>query len=748
MLIRKRHVSKLLTKVAILLLSSAAMQSCKMSKVVPDGKYLLQKNKVKGNELVSKGSVLDQVNHRPNRKLLFFKFHLWAYRSGFKKIGEPPVILDSNLIEKSAKNISVYLFKKGFFYNDVGYTVKTRKHGKKAKVFYQVKEGPQFKIHSVEYRSINRSIQHILDSTRSASLIKKNNALDYDVLARERSRINDLMRENGYFIFNRSLIDYELDTTVTTNQVEVLVNILEDQRRKQHVYRIGRVLTEVETGMNIPDTVKSATAAYIMNGMRLNTNVLRRSTQLRKGEIFRQKNVSNTYERLISLDLFQSVDVRLTPREGTDSTLIDVYIRLVAAPRHDLIWEPQLVTTEQRFNEEISTRNYGLANEITLKNKNVFHNGEEFNVRLRTALETQFARDSNSLFSTFIQEVNTELKVPDLLFLPNLGNKVNSRTNSTRMSLSYLYERNQFYNRHLLPLTYSYEFVQKNATYYWTPMLISLNKASFHPDVLGELNEDYLEAQKRLFTNNLITSHRFSGVVTNRAKSPNNFYYLNSNFIELAGVFLPQITDYGDKLGVSHSTFVRTDIDVRYNTKVGAGQTMVYRFYGGIGVPIGDRSIIPFERRFFAGGSNRLRAWRLRTVGPGGFSNDSSAIQFSRSGDLGIAGNIEYRFDIIDAAVDLEGALFADAGNVWNLKKDTLFPEGDFDFSKFYNQFAVNTGFGLRVDFDFLLVRLDLGLPIIDPNEPAGKRWVFVDPWRTSWFREHAVWNLAVGYPF
>lgn len=748
MLIAKCHVSKLLAKVAILVLLSAAIQSCKMSKVVPDDKLLLQKNKVKGNEVVSKGDILDQVNHRPNRKLLFFKFHLWAYNVGFKKIGEPPVILDTALIEKSARNISVYLFKKGFFYNDVGYSVKSKKGGKKGKVIYQVDEGPRFRIHSVEYRSVNRSIQHILDSTMGSSRLRVNNPLDYNVLAAERSRINDLMRENGYYFFNRSLIDYELDTTVHENKVEIQVNILEDQRRKQHVYHIGNVLTEVETGLDIYDTIRGADGKYIMNGMQLNTSVLRRSTQLRIGEEFRQKNVSSTYERLISLDLFQSVDVRLTPKEGSDSTLIDVYIRLVTAPRHDLIWEPQLVTTEQRFNEEISTRNYGLANEITLKNKNVFHSGEEFNVRLRTALETQFARDSNSLFSTFIQEVNTELKVPDLLFLPNLGKRLDSRINITRMSLSYMYERNQFYQRHLLPLSYGYEFVQDKGTYYWAPMLISLNKASFHPDVLDELNEDYLEAQKRLFTNNLITSHRFSGVVTNRKESPNKFWYLNSNFIEIAGLFLPQLTDYGDQFGVSHSTFIRTDFDLRYNTRVGAGQHVVLRFFGGIGVPIGDRSILPFERRFFAGGSNRLRAWRLRTVGPGGFSNDSSAIQFSRSGDVGIAGNIEYRFDIIDAAVDLEGALFADAGNVWNLKKDTLFPQGDFQFSDFYKQFAINTGFGLRVDFDFLLVRLDLGLPILDPNEPAGKRWVLVEPWRPVWFREHTVWNLAVGYPF
>jgi len=724
------------------------MQSCRVTKLVPDGELLLNKNKIKNNDQVATSAISSQIKHRPNRRLLLFRFHLWAYQIGFKKIGEPPVVLDTIGIQKSAKNIGVYLFKKGYYKNSVTYSIQKTRFRKRGNVTYLIDEGPEYVFNELETRSVSAKLKKIVDEHISKSLIEQGNAADYDVLANERNRINNLMRENGYYLFNRSLIDFELDTTKGKNQVNVVLNILEDVRRRQNVYRIGNILTEIETYDVLPDTISTENGKYVMNGMDLRTLVLERSMALKQNDIFKQSNVSVSYERLISLGLFQSVDLQLKPRTGPDSLNIDVYVRLVASPKHDLIWEPQLVTTEQRFSEETSTRNYGLANEITLKNKNVFSNGEEFNIRLRTALETQFLADSNSAISTFIQEVNTELKFPHLLFANGLSDKFNSRTNSTRMSLSYLFERNQFYTRHLLPLSYRYEFVQERGVFYWTPFLISLNKATFDPQVLEDLDPSYLAAQERLFTNNLITSHKFSGVISNRNKSPRKYWYLNSNFIEFAGLFLPQFTDFGSKLGVQHSTFIRSDADLRYNYIFNQNHSVVARAYGGIGVPIGKRSILPFERRFFAGGSNSLRAWRLRTVGPGSFSNDSSSIQFARSGELGLTANLEYRFGIIESSVDVEGAFFFDAGNVWNLRSDTLFEGGHFSFSKFYEEFALNTGLGLRLDFDFLILRFDWGIPLHDPNFAEGERWIFKEPLKNKWIKEHTVWNVAVGYPF
>lgn len=669
------------------------------------------------------------------------------YHFGFKKIGEPPVILDSAAVQKSARNISVYLLKKGFTENEVHYEIGKIPFRRRGKVTYFVTEGKRLTIKGVEVKSTNKSLAHVV-RYNGKSLLKPGNPVDYDLIGAERNRINDLMRDKGYFQFNRSLVEFELDTTVGNDEAFVLITILEDTRRPQRPYKIGNVLTEIETGDSIADTLRTDGGHYVLNGMPLNTFILEQSTLLRKGELYKQSLVSGTYEKLIGLGMFSSVDVRLTPKEESDTGEIDVYIRLVAAPKHDLIWEPQVVTTEQRFREDISTRNYGLANELTLKNKNVLRNGEEFNVRLRTALETQFTRDSNSVFSTFIQEVNTELKVPHLLFAPSLAEKVNARNSSTRLNLSYLYERNQFYLRNLLPLTFSYEFVQNKGVMYWTPVLISLNKATFNQSLLDDLGPGYLEAQQRLFTNNLITSQKLSGVYTNRDRSPSEFWYVNSNMLEMAGMVLPQLTDYGSVFGVRHSTFLRSDADVRYTHHINPNNTVVVRLFGGLGVPVGERSLLPFERRFFAGGSNSLRAWRLRTVGPGSFSNDTSSIQFARSGEIGFTSNFEYRFGIIEAAVDVEGALFLDAGNVWNLKRDTLFPGGEFRFNRFYKELAINSGIGLRLDFDFLVLRFDLGVPLWDPNEALESRWVFVEPWKLSWARERTVWNVAVGYPF
>jgi outer membrane protein assembly factor BamA len=743
-----KHWSGNWANVAILLLFIVVVGGCKITKLVPEGELLLQKNKIEGNQNVSSSELQEQIKHDPNRRLIFFKFHLWAYQAGLKKIGEPPVLLDSAKVQRSANNMQIFLFKKGYFDNEVSYEVKKKKHAKRAKVIYHIEEGEAYTIKTVTFKIQSGPVEKVLENTRYKTNIAAGNILDYDKLAAERYRINDHLREHGYYKFNRSLIDFGLDTAAGNHEVAVVVNIFEDELERQKRFRIGKVWTEIQTNQEETDTIIEGDYHYMLHGMDLRTLVLSRSISFKSGQLFRQSHISSTYERMLGLGLFESVDVQVKPINDEQDSILDVYVRLVASPKHDLIWEPQIVTTEQRFNENISTRNYGLANELTLKNKNVFQNGEEFNIRLRTALETQFGQGSNAAFSTFLQEVNTELKFPHLLSFNNLSDKFRSRSTSTRLSLSYLYEKNPVYTRHLMPFNYTYEFVQKRGAFYWTPFLVSLNKASFNPEILQNLNPDYVEAQKRLFTNNLITSHKFSGVLSNRSTRPTRYWYLNSNFLEVAGVFLPQLTDYGDKLGVNHSTFVRSDVDLRYNRKITENHAVVVRFFGGLGVPVGANSILPYERRFFSGGSNSLRGWRLRTVGPGSFQDSTSNIQFTRSGELSLTGNIEYRFGIIESAIDIEGAFFVDAGNVWNLKKDTLFEGGEFQIKDFYKEFAINSGLGLRFDFDFLLLRFDWGVQLVDPNHMLGSRWVFNQPWKKGWFGNHTVWNVAVGYPF
>lgn len=746
------------TKVIVLLLCSLSFTSCKLTRLVPDDSYLLQRNRVQGmDKSATEGELLEQVRHKPNRRVLVFKAHMWANhigkQIGLNKIGEPPVLIDSNAIERSSDNIHRYLIKKGYFDNEVSYSVDQTRISKalklrKKRVIYTVDEGRPYKVSRLAYHTDSDQIDSLLNQTRGQADVSEGATVDFDRIGDERDRISSLLRNNGFYSFNPSYIDFVLDTANRDHEVFVDV-FIENPDSQYHIkQRIHQVTVVFNTGNVLNDTLRSEKhhLTFVMNGMDISHAVIANNILLKEGDLFRQRNLETTYERLINLNLFSNVGVEIEPRTD-DQSLVDVIVMLKPADKFDIIWQPQIISSTQRFNNSQSSRNLGLANEFTLKNKNVFHNGEEFDIHFRTALEMQFTADSSTAFSTFIQEVSTELKIPQLLFFRKKGNSLNINSVRTNFVASYLFETNPFYRRNFFPLSYTYEFADRNFNIAYTPLLISLNQATYKQQLYDQASGSYLQTLERVFTNNLITSQRIGGYYTTQTKKSTQYWVIYSNFLELAGVWLPQLTNYGEKYGVNHSTFIRTDADVRYHVEFNKNNELVFRFFGGIGVPVGNRSVLPYERRFTSGGSNYLRGWRLRTVGPGSFSADDN-LQLTRTGEVGLLGNMEYRFNILRNAVDLNGAFFIDMGNVWNLKADTLFPNGEFKLDRFTNEFAINTGIGLRFDFDFLLLRADWGVPLWDPNYSIEERAVIRNAFVDRWIFKRPVWNVAVGYPF
>ncbi len=742
----------------LLLVIVLSFTSCKYSKLVPENKYLLQKNRIAGmDESASESELLDQVRFEPNRKIIIVKAHMWANyfgkQVGLKKIGEPPVLVDSSAIQASADNINRYLIKKGYFDNTVTYKVDQTRLSRafnlrKQRVIYQVNEGQPYTVKRVTYNTSSLEFDSILFATRDDSKIKLSEPIDFTKLGSERTRISDLLRNKGYYAFNPSYIDFQLDTTFAPHDVYVDVNITDPDSSKHVKKRIRNVLVVYRTGISLNDTVRNIKhdITFVMNGMDISPAVIANNILLKEGELFSQKNLATTYSRLISLNLFNNVGVEIQQADN-DIEQLDVLVMLRPSTKFDFVWQPQIISSEQRFNNSQSSRNFGLANEFSLKNKNVFHNGEEFNINVRTALETQFTSDSSSSFSTFIQELNTELKIPQLLFFRKKGNSLKINAVHTNVNASYLFELNPFYRRNFFPLSYTYELLDDRFRISYSPLLVSLNEASYTQNLYDQASASYLQTLERIFTNNLITSQQIGGFYTNKTKDAKRYWSVQSNLLEVSGIWLPQLTDYGAKFRVNHSTFIRTDADLRFHLVINRNNELVLRGYGGVGVPIGDRSVLPYERRFASGGSNYLRGWRLRTVGPGAFSAEDN-LQLTRTGELGLLGNIEYRFNMIRNAIDLNGALFLDMGNVWNLKSDTLFPEGEFNTSRFAQEFAINTGFGFRFDFDFLLLRADWGVPLWDPNFPLLERAVIRNAFKDGWIFKRPVWNIAVGYPF
>ena len=736
------------------------ISSCSIHKVVPDGEALLIENKVDSEKgKITSAELAEQIKHVPNRKGLFLKYRFRRYLKTKdleedKQKGVEPVYLDSFRVASSALNIRNYLFNAGYYDAKVTYDVGFKgKKDKKAVVTYHVLKGEPYRISHIAYKSAQDDILTHVKKAIDTNSLYVGARIDHDKISRERDRIASYIRNEGYFSFNRSFIDFQLDSNQKSKKVILQVNVNSPEHGYHQIYTIGDVKVRILHSHEDSGVVQkfSDRIEYEIGNYKLKPNVLSKNILIRPYQEYKQSLVDRTYSRLINLGLFRLVNVRFIPVNDS-STVLTAVISCEPNAKYDIIWEPQVLTSDQRVSEQTSSNNFGVANVITFKNRNIFYNGEEFDITARTSYETQLSKDSVRVVSTFSQEVNAELRFPRLLILDNFTQIPRSNKSQTRMNLSFVYENNPFYIRRVLPLEMTYEFLYDKTAFYWKAGLISLNQAKVASGFLSTVDPRFLNYYDRLFTNNLITSTRLifaqttkSRVYTKDGLRPGSYWEVFSNAMEFAGIGLPYLTKGGEVFNVQHSSFLRSDIDFRFNRIYNKHTSWVLRAYAGIGVPL-NKTILPYDRRYYVGGANSLRGWRPRTVGPGSYRTASS-LQIDRSGEILMQANAEYRFDIYSGPFDLELALFMDAGNVWTFN-NANYPGGKFTMNSFASDMALNTGLGLRFDFVYFLFRLDYGMPVKDPNLAPENRWVIFDIVESKGNFDINVWNIAINYPF
>lgn len=748
------------------------VSSCSLRKIVPPGKALLVQNNVEGGEeAASATKLLAQVKHDPNRRGILQKYRFRRYLETKdlpeeQQKGVKPIFLDSNLVELSAENMKNYLFNSGYYDASVTYKVRFKgKLNRKAEVTYVVSPGEPYRISFISYKSNQRDVEYLVkqavdikdrDLKPGEVTVRAGQIINHDDLGEVRNRVTQYLKNRGFYAFNRSYIEFQLDSNQKEHTVHLAIKINPPENKYHRIYTIGsidvKILHEHElSGRVSMDSAKGIRYEIGNYKMKQNPEVISSNIGIKRNQEYEQAQVDWTYSRLINLDLFRIVDIKFYPINDS-STVLATEIRLIPNPKYDLIWEPQIITSDQRVSEQSSTRSYGIANELTFKNRNIFYNGEEFDLRSRTSMETQLSKDSVRVVSTFSQEVNAELRFPRLVgfdndnILPELKSLIpKTKKSQTRMNLAYVYENNPFYRRNVFPLTMTYDFIYDDVALYWTAGLISLNQSEVSPQFQSGFSDRFSSYLDRLFTNNLITSTRLIVAYSNEKSVPGNYWTIHSNALELAGIALPILTNGGELFRVQHSSFVRTDIDARFHKVYNKHTSWVLRGFAGIGVPFRG-TILPYSRRYYVGGANSLRGWRPRTVGPGSYTSTSS-VQIDRSGEVLLQGNAEYRFDIYTGPFDLELALFGDIGNVWTIN-ETTYEGGAFNPKTFASQIAMNTGVGIRFDFTYFLFRLDYGIPVKDPNLVEGERWVIRDFFRNKGNIDRNIWNLAIGYPF
>jgi outer membrane protein assembly factor BamA len=429
---------------------------------------------------------------------------------------------------------------------------------------------------------------------------------------------------------------------------------------------------------------------------------------------------------------------------------------LVPASKYNFSIEPQLITTDQANLVSGATfRNYGLATVFTSNINNIFKGAEILQFRYRIALEAQRGPSiaEKPFFNSFESALNANLIFPKLLGFLTLDRAFENSINKTILSSSILFEQNVNWKRTVFSLGLNYQFSKKQLTFQVTPSEISFIRTDFANNELSEKskNDPYLQS---IFANNLITNSRVELLYNNQSiKKNNSYFFIRWDVLELAGIIPSAIYEafqlpksdsgYFQMFGVRFFNYAKTYADVRFNQFIDVNNKVVYRLALGCALPFWNSDeFVPFDKRFFNGGANSIRAFLPRSLGPGAYNVED---QLDRSGDMKIEANAEYRFNIFKRY--FEGALFVDAGNIWRIKEDGR-AEATFKLNEFYKQLAVGTGFGFRLNLDFLVFRIDWAVPVMDPRKVLNKRFVLPNYADPGMLWEASILNFGVGYPF
>jgi outer membrane protein assembly factor BamA len=768
------------------------MASCYPTRNVPADSYLYLKNSYKiKNGKIESHDINSYFKQKTNSKVLVIRPYTWFYDIGTifkdsskvynfftKSIGEAPILYDTSLVDPTMENISQHLKNLGYYNASISAKIITKKYLKTAKVKYIIIPNEPYRINKFSFDIENRTVKSFVLADWGKSLLDTGMIFSISELQKERNRISEQLGNEGFYYFNKNQISFIADTNLNSHKVNVTLKIEEQEARKnltdtatksikdvQYKYRKIYIIPEVSdisSGEKIDTTVYSYD--YDHRGMVdyyfihtrdlvVNPKTILQALFIKPNRFYKKIDLSQTYKALSNLSIYKYVNINLHDlKQQVDGYgLLDCYVRLSKMSKYDIVSNSEVKNTGGQLGLE---QNFGLIS------RNTFRNGEVLRVNLRGALEVQSVTNSDNppntilkIFNTFEAGINTSLEIPRF-FAPVRRNFFSRYfTPKTIFNLGYNYQDRPDYTRLILNGTFGYKWVSNIKTsHVYNPVELSSVKIFPTPE-FQETIDAYADPRiKYSYQDHLVLGMSYSYLYNEKkinSKKPFKFFF---GKIELGGIPYSLIsTVFGnpkDSLGqhfignLPYTQFARGELDFRYNLPANNGKTMhVFRINLGLGVPLGGSVAIPFEKSFYIGGANSLRGWTLGTLGPGSYNSGSTS--FEMTGDIKIEMNYEFRFPISEP---LMGAVFTDVGNIFLIRESDVMPGGEFKFNNFYNKLAVDFGYGLRYDMNFLIIRFDIAHPIYQPYLPYGNRWTMlsqgVDP------RLLIAFNFAIGYPF
>ena len=713
---------------------------CSTTKMLAEDELRLAENKV----VITNGPAYNPSNLTPYIKqksnhYVFGKWHpglyIYNWQNGkgkgwdrfCQKIGQAPVVFEEGLVNQSIKSMVDHLTYQGY-YNSMIEAHTTVKNGT-ARVEYDVTLGKQFPIRDIEYVVKDTTLAGLMATDSSNFTVNVGDYLSEENLEKESERLAGHFRNNGYWGFSKNYFFFYADTSTHRDEADLIVklenytrNENEEAAREHRQYTIGNV------------------ALMPQPGMRVRSKFLQNLNQLKPGDLYSEEKINREYDRYASIPLFSSVNMMLRESDY-DSTAVDCRILLQQARLQAL-----KLNLEGSFN---STGLFGVTPALSYSHKNLFGGGEVFTLGFRGNFQFMFNDPTRAIELS----VNTGLKIP---WYPDFILRM-PFVNQPQMDINFAYsfQNRPEYTRNIVTGVYGFNWNIGKKFYF-----------QFHPAQLSVVNTTRLDStfMARLvdpYLKNSFRSHFDLGGTgtfyfsTNTKVNPKVTYFytrfqydVSGNLMSLlgkTGIFKKGERNEDLIFGIPYSQYVRAEMQAVGTFRIGdVGQyALAVRALAGAGFAYGNSVSLPFEKLFYAGGASSMRGWRARSVGPGMAPRDTSFAIANQSGDMHLEANVEMRFPLF---WKLEGAVFADIGNVWNIGADDLDgqsrdPRSLFSFKNLFRSTAMDVGLGARVDFGMVLIRFDLGLKVYDPYK---QEFMGIN----DWVQGNYAFHFGIGYPF
>ena len=767
----KKSVSYVILAIIILLLAS-----CSATKYVPEGSYLLDEVRIQTDNKEVKPSDLSlYMRQTPNAKWFsLFKTQLYVYNlsgrdstrwinQALRRMGDAPVIYSEKETERSQHEIQKAVWNLGYMGASVDCVPRFK--NKKVRLAYHVKTGLPYKVRSLKYDIPDEKIWQYMQRDSADSYLSKDMYFNVNLLDMERQRIADNLQRNGYYKFNKDYITFTADTARGTYWVDVTMHLslvkqdndVPEQPHRQYYINQVNFITDYNvlqssalSSIEVNDSIHyRGHPIYYKDKLYFRPKVLVNNSAIVSGGLYNEQHVQRTYSNFGRLQALKYTNIRFAETQRGDTSMLNAYIMLT---------KNKLQSVSLELEGTNSAGDLGAAAAVSFQHRNLFKGSETFMLKLRGVYEAV-----SGLQGSYRDEDYTELgaeasiNFPRFMF-PFLSNDFRRKIRaSSEFGLQYGYQFRPEFTRIVASAGWGYRWGKHRQYAQHRIDLLDINYL-YMPWISEEFRQQYLVNEQNYilkynYDDRLIVRMGYSYVYNSAGRAlvnnavMGNSYTVRFNF-ESAGNLLYLLSKAAGMkknadgeytlLDIPFAQYVKADLDFSKNVVIDNRNSVAFHLGGGIAIPYGNATVVPFEKRYFSGGANSVRGWSVRDLGPGSFPGDDNFM--NQSGDVKLDACIEYRTRLF---WKFRGAAFIDAGNIWTLRDYKEQPGGKFKLDKFYKQIAVAYGIGLRLDLDFFILRFDGGMKAVNPAMGTERYPVFHPK-----FSRDFAFHFAVGYPF